>query len=241
MRLYIAKDYDEMSRVAASIIAGVVMTKKNAVLGLATGSTPIGTYKELVKLYNEGYLDFSEVHTANLDEYKGLSHESDQSYYYFMNDNLFSHVNIDKNNTNLPNGLAADANAECERYDKVIESLGGVDIQLLGIGHNGHIGFNEPCDTFPEGTHVVDLTESTINANARLFASKADVPTQAFTMGCGTIMKAKRVLLLANGKGKAEIINALVNGPVTPNVPASILKFHPNVDIIVDADAGCLL
>ena len=232
MRMIKAKDYADLSRKAANILAAQVYLKPNCVLGLATGSTPIGTYKCLVEDYNNGNLDFSEVKSANLDEYCGLDETNDQSYRYFMNDNLFNHVNIDKANTNVPNGKAEDLEAECARYDALIEELGGVDIQLLGIGHNGHIGFNEPCDEFVKGTHLVDLGERTILANARFFASIDEVPRQAVTMGIKTIMSAKKVLLIANGQDKKEIVEKAFYGPVTPNVPASILQLHPDVTVI---------
>ena len=232
MRMIKAKDYADLSRKAANILAAQVNLKPNCVLGLATGSTPIGTYKCLVEDYNNGNLDFSEVKSANLDEYCGLDETNDQSYRYFMNDNLFNHVNIDKANTNVPNGKAEDLEAECARYDALIEELGGVDIQLLGIGHNGHIGFNEPCDEFVKGTHLVDLGERTIQANARFFASIDEVPRQAVTMGIKTIMSAKKVLLIANGQDKKEIVEKAFYGPVTPNVPASILQLHPDVTVI---------
>ena len=232
MRMIKAKDYADLSRKAANILAAQVNLKPNCVLGLATGSTPIGTYKCLVEDYNNGNLDFSEVKSANLDEYCGLDESNDQSYRYFMNDNLFNHVNIDKANTNVPNGKAEDLEAECARYDALIEELGGVDIQLLGIGHNGHIGFNEPCDEFVKGTHLVDLGERTIQANARFFASIDEVPRQAVTMGIKTIMSAKKVLLIANGQDKKEIVEKAFYGPVTPNVPASILQLHPDVTVI---------
>ena len=232
MRMIKAKDYADLSRKAANILAAQVYLKPNCVLGLATGSTPIGTYKCLVEDYNNGNLDFSEVKSANLDEYCGLDESNDQSYRYFMNDNLFNHVNIDKANTNVPNGKAEDLEAECARYDALIEELGGVDIQLLGIGHNGHIGFNEPCDEFVKGTHLVDLGERTIQANARFFASIDEVPRQAVTMGIKTIMSAKKVLLIANGQDKKEIVEKAFYGPVTPSVPASILQLHPDVTVI---------
>lgn len=232
MRMIKAKDYADLSRKAANILAAQVYLKPNCVLGLATGSTPIGTYKCLVEDYNNGNLDFSQVKSANLDEYCGLDETNDQSYRYFMNDNLFNHVNIDKANTNVPNGKAEDLEAECARYDALIEELGGVDIQLLGIGHNGHIGFNEPCDEFVKGTHLVDLGERTIQANARFFASIDEVPRQAVTMGIKTIMSAKKVLLIANGQDKKEIVEKAFYGPVTPNVPASILQLHPDVTVI---------
>lgn len=237
MKLYRAKDYKDMSKIAANIIAAQVITKPDCVLGLATGSTPIGTYQQLIEKYNNGDLDFSAVKSANLDEYKGLTKDHDQSYYYFMNDNLFKHVNIDPANTNIPNGMEPDADAECARYEKVIAELGGVDLQLLGLGHNGHIGFNEPADSFDKITHCVDLTESTLEANKRFFASIDDVPKQAYTMGIGTIMKAKKVLLIVSGADKADILAKSLFGPVTPEVPASILQFHNDVIVVADEAA----
>ena len=241
MKIYKAKDYKDMSRKAANIISAQVIMKPNCVLGLATGSTPVGMYKELVEMYNEHRVDFSQVKTVNLDEYAGLSGDNDQSYRYFMNHNLFDHININKENTNVPNGTAADLEAECERYEQVVASMGGVDVQLLGIGNNGHIAFNEPCEEFPEKTHVVNLTQNTIEANARFFASMDDVPKKALTMGIGTIMKAKKIVLLANGAKKAQTIYDTVYGPITPKVPASILRLHPDVTIFVDEEAGALL
>ena len=236
MKLIKSKNYDEMCAKVARIFAAQITLKPDSVLGLATGSTPVGMYKELIRKYNEERVDFSEVKTVNLDEYVGLTGDNDQSYRYFMNDNLFNHVNIDKANTHVPSGTS-DLDKECEAYEALIESMGGIDIQLLGIGNNGHIGFNEPCSEFPEFTHSVELTQSTIEANARFFESIDDVPTKAITMGIGTIMKAKKVILMANGKGKAQIIYDMMYGPVTPEVPASILRFHPDVTVYVDEDA----
>ena len=206
MRLYRAKDYNDMSRKAANIISAQIILKPDCVLGLATGSTPIGTYQQLIARYQEGDLDFSQVRTANLDEYRGLTRDNDQSYYYFMYHNLFKEVNIDMANTNIPDGTNPDSAAEAARYDQVIRDLGGVDLQLLGMGHNGHIGFNEPGDAFDKGTHCVDLQPSTIEANKRFFASIDDVPKQAYTMGIQTIMSARKILLLVSGAEKAEIL-----------------------------------
>lgn len=237
MKIFKVKNYDEMSKKAANIVAAQVVLKPNCVLGLATGSTPIGTYKKLIEKYEAGDLDFSDVKTANLDEYKGLSRDAEQSYYYFMNDNLFKHINIDMANTNIPNGTADDGDKECRRYEEVIASLGGVDLQVLGIGHDGHIGFNEPSEAFDKETHCVDLTEMTIEANKRYFASIDEVPRQAYTMGIGTIMSAKTIILAASGKDKAAILKEALYGPVTPSVPASILQFHPDVIVIADEDA----
>ena len=237
MRIYECADYKAMSRKAAGILASQVVLKPDCVLGLATGSTPIGAYEQLVEWYRNGDLSFAQVRSVNLDEYYGLSPEHDQSYRYFMQTNLFDHVDILRENTNVPNGLAQDPTAECARYDQVIRDLGGVDLQLLGIGHNGHIGFNEPADAFPLGTHLVDLTASTIDANKRFFASEADVPRQALTMGIQSIMLAKKVLIVANGAGKAEIVRRAFFGPVTPQVPASILQLHPDVVLVGDREA----
>lgn len=237
MRIIKAKDYADMSRKAANIIAAQVILKPDCVLGLATGSSPIGTYKELIKGYENGDLDFSEVKTANLDEYRGLEKSNDQSYDYFMKANLFNHINIKPENLNIPNGENPDAEAECARYEAVVDALGGQDLQLLGMGHNGHIGFNEPADEFIKETHCVDLQESTINANKRFFEKIEDVPTQAYTMGINTIMKAKKVLVIVSGEDKAEILKKAFFGPVTPQVPASILQMHPDVVVVADEAA----
>jgi len=232
MRIINVKTYEELSKTAANLIAAELYLKPNAVLGLATGSSPIGTYKELIKKYEAGELDFSKASSINLDEYIGLDGSNDQSYRYFMNHNLFDHVNINKENTHVPCGTAADMAAECARYDKLIADHGGIDVQLLGIGFDGHIGFNEPADDFAVGTHCVALEESTIEANARFFANKDLVPKSAVTMGIGTIMNAKRVILIASGN-KKEIVEKSIHGPVTPQVPASILQFHKDVTIIM--------
>ena len=241
MRIIKTKNYDDMSIKAADIIASVILLKPNCVLGLATGSSPIGTYANLVKKYNEGNLDFSTVRSVNLDEYKGLPRTNEQSYYYFMHDNLFSKVNIDLANTNLPDGMEPDSQKACSDYDNVIASMGGIDLQLLGLGHDGHIGFNEPNDEFDKMTHCVDLTEMTIEANKRFFASIDDVPRQAYTMGIQTIMSAKTVLMVVSGKDKAQILKEAFFGPVTPKVPASILQFHPNFILVADEDALSLI
>ena len=237
MKIYKAKDYKDMSRKAANIISAQVIMKPNCVLGLATGATPIGTYDQLVEWYNKGDLDFSEVTTVNLDEYKGLPRTNDQSYYYFMHQHLFDRVNIDSERTNVPNGMEPDAEKECGRYEELIRSLGGVDLQLLGLGHNGHIGFNEPGEAFEKETHCVDLTESTIEANKRFFASADDVPKQAYTMGIKTIMQAKKILIVVNGENKADIVERAFFGPVTPEVPASILQLHNDVTLVGDEAA----
>lgn len=241
MKIYRAKDYEDMSRKAANIIAAQVILKPDCVLGLATGSTPIGTYKNLIEAYNNGDLDFSQVKSVNLDEYKGLGPDHDQSYRYFMNHNLFNHINIDKTRTYVPDGLEADADKACRDYNDIINGCGGVDLQLLGLGHNGHIGFNEPSDIFEKETHCVDLTESTIIANKRFFASENDVPRQAYTMGIQNIMQAAKILVVVSGSDKAEILEKVVNGPITPAVPASILQMHNDVIIVADdAALACL-
>ena len=241
MKIIRAKDYKDMSRKAANIISAQVIMKPNCVLGLATGSTPIGTYDQLVEWYNKGDLDFSEVTTVNLDEYKGLPRTNDQSYYYFMHQHLFDRVNIDPERTNVPNGMEPDAEKECGRYEELIRSLGGVDLQLLGLGHNGHIGFNEPGEAFEKETHCVDLTESTIEANKRFFASADDVPRQAYTMGIKTIMQAKKILLVVSGEDKAQILRDSLYGAVTSNVPASILQMHNDVTVVADEAALSLI
>ena len=237
MLLIEAKDYHDMSRKAANIISAQVIMKPHAVLGLATGSTPIGAYKQLVEWYNKGDLDFAGVTSVNLDEYKGLSPENDQSYRYFMNTNLFNHVNIDKAHTYVPNGLEPDSEKACEDYNEIIRSVGGIDLQLLGLGNNGHIGFNEPGEAFEKETHCVDLTESTIQANKRFFEKVEDVPTQAYTMGIKNIMQARKVLLIVSGEGKAEILDQVLYGPVTPQVPASILQLHTDLTVVADEAA----
>ncbi len=224
--------YEALSRKAAAIIAAQVVSKPDCVLGLATGSSPVGTYKQLIKWNEQGDLDFSKVTSVNLDEYVGLDGTNDQSYRYFMNDNLFNHINIDKAKTFVPNGCADDLAAEGEAYDEHIKALGGIDLQLLGIGLDGHIGFNEPDSFFTKETHVVDLDESTIKANARFFESEADVPRKAITMGMMSIMQAKKVLLIANGAAKKEILEKAFFGPITPEVPASILQLHPDLTVI---------
>ncbi len=232
MNYIVVDSYKELSRKAAQIIASVVTLKPDCVLGLATGSSPVGTYDRLTEMYENGELDFSRVTSVNLDEYVGLDGTNDQSYRYFMNKNLFDRVNIDKSRTFVPNGLAADPAAEGLAYDEHIKSLGGIDIQLLGIGLDGHIGFNEPDSFFTKETHLVKLHESTIEANSRFFASRDEVPTTAITMGMGSIMQAKRVLLIANGAKKKEIMEKAFFGPITPEVPASILQMHPDVTVI---------
>ena len=230
-----------MSRRAANILSAQVILKPDSVLGLATGSTPVGMYRQLVNWYEKGDIDFSQVHTVNLDEYLGLAPDHDQSYRYFMQQNLFDHINVRPENTNVPNGLASDPEAECRRYNEVIAGLGGIDLQVLGMGHNGHIGFNEPEEAFELETHVVDLTENTIQANARFFASKDEVPRRAITMGIKAIMQARHILVVVSGEDKAEIVRRAFAGPVTPLVPASILQMHPHLSLVGDEAALSLL
>lgn len=237
MKIYCAKDYKEMSRKAANIISAQIIMKPDCVLGLATGSTPIGTYQQLVKWYKKGDLDFSKVKTVNLDEYKGLAEDNHQSYRYFMNQNLFNHINIDKNHTFVPNGMAEDEDAECARYTELIKTLGGVDLQLLGLGHNGHIGFNEPNSAFDMDTHCVALTQNTIDANSRLFEKTEEVPRFAYTMGIKTIMHAEKIVIVVSGEDKAEIVKKAFTGEVTPEVPVSILQMHKDVILIGDEAA----
>ena len=237
MRIYREADYDAMSRRTAAIIAAEVVRKPDCVLGLATGSTPVGAYRQLAAWNREGLLSFRSVTSVNLDEYKGLGPDHDQSYRYFMDRNLFDHVDIRRDRTHVPDGLAADPEAECRRYDALVASLGGTDLQLLGLGHNGHIGFNEPGGVFVKETHVVDLTERTIEANARFFVNRDEVPRQALTMGIGTIMAARRVLVAVSGADKAEAVRLAFTGPITPAVPASILQLHPDVVLVGDTAA----
>ncbi len=241
MRIVRAKDYNDMSRKAANILSAQVIMKPNCVLGLATGSTPIGTYAQLVEWYNKGDLDFSNVTTVNLDEYRGLNRENDQSYYYFMNEHLFSKVNVNHERTFLPDGTEKDSEKACADYNQIIEDVGGVDLQLLGLGHNGHIGFNEPGDVFKAKTHCVDLTETTIKANQRFFASIDDVPRQAYTMGIQTIMQARKILVVVSGEDKAGIVKEAFFGPITPRVQASVLQLHPDVTVVADEAALSLV
>ena len=241
MRLIVAKDYADVSRKAANIIAAQIHLKPDCVLGLATGSSPVGAYKQMIEWCNKGDVDFSQTKTVNLDEYVGLAADHDQSYSYFMHQNFFDHINIDPANTNLPNGLELDAAKECARYDKVIANLGGVDLQLLGIGANGHIGFNEPADQFSVGTNRVDLTASTISANSRFFENESMVPRQAYTMGMLAIMQAKRIVMIATGSNKAQAVYDAFCGPVTPQMPASILQLHPDFVLVADEEALSLV
>lgn len=232
MKMIEFTSYETLSAHAADLIAAQVLLKPNAVLGLATGSTPEGTYAELVKKYEAGRLSFADVTTFNLDEYCGIDPTHDQSYRYFMNKHLFSKVNVDMARTHVPSGTADNVEEECARYEQAIAAAGGIDLQLLGLGVNGHIGFNEPADDFPVDTHKVTLHESTIDANSRFFASRDEVPTHAVTMGLGSIMRAKKVLLLAFGDNKVDIVKRAFLGPVTPDVPASVLQLHPDVTVL---------
>ncbi len=240
MKVIVAKDYAEMSLRAFEVMQEVITNKPDAILGLATGSTPVGLYENMIKDHNENGTSYKAVRTVNLDEYVGLDYSSDQSYVYFMRDHLFDHIDIDLKNTNIENGKAADRQAECDRYNALLATM-QQDLQVLGIGSNGHIAFNEPGTPFGSVTHIVDLAESTIKDNARMFASIDDVPRQAFTMGLKNIMNAKQILVLANGANKAKAVYGLVKGEVTEQVPASLLQLHPNVTVICDAEAGALL
>ena len=241
MKIIYAEDYADLSRKAANQIAAQVILKPESVLGLATGSSPLGTYRRLIELYDAGDVDFAACRAVNLDEYCGLSEQNDQSYAYFMRENLFRHINIRPENTHIPDGMNRDMEAECRRYEEIISSLGGIDLQLLGIGHNGHIGFNEPDSSFSRYTHCVELAKQTVDANSRFFAKREDVPTHAYTMGIGTIMAANKILLIASGEGKAHILLEMATGPICPQVPASILQLHSDVTVIADKDALGLL
>lgn len=237
MRVYLSEDYKSMSRRAANIISAQVITKPDCVLGLATGGTPVGTYQQLVEWYKKGDLSFAETKSVNLDEYLGLSPRHEQSYRYFMQSNLFDHIDIKPENTHVLNGLAKSPVAECAAYNQLIRDLGGIDLQLLGMGHNGHIAFNEPGDNFGLETHVVNLTESTIEANKRFFERREDVPRQALSMGIKNIMNARRILIVVSGEAKADIVYRAFRGPVTPDVPASVLQLHPDVTLVGDRAA----
>lgn len=237
MKIYEAADYKDMSRKAANIISAQVILKPDCVLGLATGSSPVGTYDQLVEWYKKGDLDFSKVTSVNLDEYKGLSGENSQSYRYFMNQHLFDRVNINKERTFVPNGLEKDRRKACAQYNEVLRSVGRVDLQLLGLGHNGHIGFNEPGEAFEKETHCVDLAPSTIEANKRFFENEEDVPRQAYTMGIKSIMQAAKILVIVSGGDKAEAVAKAFAGPVTPEVPASVLQLHNDVTLVADQAA----
>lgn len=241
VRILKAKDPSEVGKLAADQFEALIAAKPACLLGLATGSTPIPLYQELIRREKDGRIDFSRVRSANLDEYKGLPGTHEQSYRYFMQENLFNHISIKPENTIVPDGLATDVEAMCREYEEKIENWGGVDLQLLGIGHDGHIGFNEPADHFPAMTHEVELEEITRQANKRFFASIDEVPTAAYTMGIGTVMAARKVLLVATGADKAQILHQSFRGPITPQVPASILQLHPDVTVICDEAAAALL
>jgi len=232
MKVIYVDNYKELSKIAANIISAQIILKPNSVLGLATGSSPIGIYQELIQKNKNGDIDFSKIRTINLDEYVGLSESNHQSYRYFMNENLFNHINIDKNNTYVPNGMAENLKIEAQNYDQRVDEFGGIDLQLLGIGLDGHIGFNEPDTFFTKETHVVKLDNSTIEANARFFKNKEDVPKSAITLGMGGIMNAKKIILIANGQNKKDILDKAVNGKITPEIPASILQLHNDVTVI---------
>lgn len=236
MNIIVADSYKEMSKIAATHIQQLVNEKENAVLGLATGSTPIGTYEELINLNKQGSIDFSNTRTVNLDEYIGLDGNHLQSYRYFMNDKLFNKINIKKENTYVPNGIAENIAEEARKYDEKIDELGGIDLQILGIGSNGHIAFNEPADSLKLNTHLTKLTEDTIKANARFFASLEEVPKEAITMGIGQIMRAGKILLLANGKNKVEAIKGILSGKITTKNPSTMLQLHSDVTLIIDKE-----
>lgn len=238
MNIRVVKDYNEMSNQAAQLIAEQITKKRNTILGLATGSTPEGMYKELINLNQEDKVDFSEVITFNLDEYYGLSPEHPQSYCFFMWNKFFKHINIKKENIHLLNGITENIDKECKQYEALIKKSGRIDLQVLGIGDNGHIGFNEPDISLNTQTHLVNLTTKTIQANSRFFNNVQEIPKQAITMGIGTIMRARKIILLANGKRKARVIERTINSPITPKVPASVLQLHNDVTIMVDQEAA---
>lgn len=240
MKIIKCHNYQEMCLCAAGIISEEIISCPSALLGLATGSTPVGIYKELVRRFNKGELDFSRIRTVNLDEYVGISPENPQSYRFFMDNNLFNLVNIDKANTHIPDGMETDPHKACRDYDEILDREGKTDIQLLGIGRNGHIGFNEPSDSFYPRTSCVKLAKSTIEANSRFFENSGHMPEQAYTMGFYDIINAKKIILAAYGKGKAEILNRALTGPITPQVPASILQLHPNLTVCLDEQAAAL-
>lgn len=237
MRVIVCDNYDEMSKEAAKIMAAQVHLKPNCVLGLATGSTPVGAYNELVNMYKNGEIDFKDVTTFNLDEYYPITRDNDQSYYYFMHDNLFNYINIPEERIHVLNGEAKDAQKECEEYEKSIASHGGIDLQLLGIGRNGHIAFNEPDENLVADTHVTSLTDDTIDANARFFNDIKDVPTKSLTMGMASIMKARKILILINGAGKHAALKKLLSGKISTACPATMLNMHSDVIVICDKEA----
>ncbi|KEI97273.1 glucosamine-6-phosphate deaminase [Clostridium botulinum A2B7 92] len=241
MRIIVVDNYEEMSKKAAAMIASQVILKPDSVLGLATGDTPIGMYKEIIDIYKNEKMDFSKVRTFNLDEYYGLNRENPQSYYYYMMNNLFNHVNIDENNINIPNGMADNIEIECKEYERKIDKAGGIDLQILGIGVNGHIGFNEPNISFESETHLVNLNEKTIESNSRFFSSKEEVPTKAISMGIKSIIHSKKIILLACGSAKSNAVSKAINGKINPNIPASILQLHRDVVVIIDKEAASKL
>lgn len=241
MNIYTFRDEEQFVQTGANLISSLLHTNPRAKLGLATGSTPVGLYAKLIEMNRQGLVSFAQTTTYNLDEYVGLPENHPESYRTFMNEKFFNHVDIQIERTHVPNGNAADPEAECLNYDKMLEELGPVDLQLLGLGHNGHIGFNEPGEALSGGTHVVELQEKTRNANARFFPTLDDVPTHAITMGVATILKARQILLLVRGEDKAEIVHRALKGPITTECPASLLQCHPNVVVLLDQGAGRLL
>lgn len=241
MRIIIEENYQAMSRKAALLVASQVTLKADSVLGLATGDTPLGMYQELIKMYRRGEIDFSEVVTFNLDEYYRLPVNNRQSYHYYMRNNFFDHVNLEPSAAHIPDGMAGDIMKECREYEEKIDRCGGIDLQVLGIGANGHIGFNEPGEKLNVNTNLVSLTEETIKANSRFFESPEDVPSKAVSMGVATILKAGRIILLASGRGKAEAIEKTVSGYVDTRVPSSLIQTHPEVTLIIDENAAALL
>lgn len=241
MEIIVCKDYKSLGEKAATIFAAQVLEKPDCVLGFATGSSPLSTYAHMAKLCDDGIVDYSRVTTFNLDEYYGMDPTEEQSYRKFMDDNLFTKINIKPENTHLLSGLTQDPASECAQYEKDIAAAGGIDIQLLGIGHDGHIGFNEPADDFANDTHLVDLIPMTLEANARFFSSIDEVPKQALSMGIGTIMRARKIVMVVNGAEKAETVKQMIYGPVTPKLPASILQFHQNVTVLLDEAAAAKL
>ena len=241
MNIHVMKTPEEIGKAAAALFAAKVISNPNCILGMATGSTPLPTYDALVDLYKSGVISFETIRTFNLDEYVGIDRSHEQSYYRFMFDNLFSKVDIKPENVKVPVGQSDNLDKECTSYDAAIDAAGGIDLQILGIGNNGHIAFNEPCEVFPFGTHIVDLTPSTIEANTRFFNSADEVPKKAISMGIGSIMKAKEIMIIATGASKADAVNKMINGEVDPQVPASVLQLHPNVTVFLDTEAASML
>ncbi|MGG1519655.1 glucosamine-6-phosphate deaminase [Paenibacillus oryzisoli] len=240
MNIHVFQNQQELNEAGAGIITSLVQMQPKAVLGLATGGTPVGIYEELVKTFNKGRVSFKQVTTFNLDEYVGLPTDHAESYQAYMNHHLFSHIDLPASSAHIPNGNAGDLEAECQRYNDLLEEAGQIDLQILGLGHNGHIGFNEPDDALTSGTHIVELKEETREANARFFDSINEVPTHALTMGVGTILKAKTILLIVRGADKAEIVHRALTGPITTEVPATLLQTHPHLVVLLDAEAGRL-